>query len=272
MKQAALFTVDKAKCTRDGLCAADCPAGIITMTEGGPKPVAGAKQMCINCGHCVAVCPHGALALATMPLEQCPSLRDGWHLEPERMERLLKGRRSVRSYRQEPVPREVLARVIDMARFAPSAGNAQALHWTVIHDANEVRRSAGAVIDWLREVSRTPPMAWAKALVAAWDSGMDPVCRSAPHLILVHAPAEQAQMAVADGSIALTFAELAAVSYGLGTCWAGFVMMAAARSEAVSAALLLPVGHKLFGGMMIGYPKVKYHRIPLRDEPKLTWR
>lgn len=78
-------------------------------------------------------------------------------------------------------------------------------------------------------------------------------------------------MAVADGAIALTFAELAAVSYGLGTCWAGFVMMAA-RSEAAAAALRLPAGHKLLGAMMIGYPKVNYHRIPLRAEPQLTWR
>jgi nitroreductase/NAD-dependent dihydropyrimidine dehydrogenase PreA subunit len=272
MKPTALFTIDHEKCSRDGLCVADCPAGIIAMTERGPVPVAGAKQMCINCGHCVAVCPHGALALATMPLEQCPALPDGWHLEPGRMEQLLKGRRSVRSYRQEPVPREVLARVIDMARYAPTAGNAQALHWTVIHDASEVRRSAEAVIDWLREASQTPPMAWAGTLVTDWDRGMDPVCRSAPHLILVHAPAEPAQMAVANGAIALTFAELAAVSYGLGTCWAGFVMMAADRSEAVAAALRLPAGHKLLGGMMIGYPKVNYHRIPLRDEAKLAWR
>lgn len=272
MKPTALFTIDHEKCTRDGMCVADCPAGIITMTERGPEPVAGARQMCINCGHCVAVCPHGALELATMPLEQCPPLRDGWHLEPERMEPLLKGRRSVRSYRQEPVPREVLAKVIDMARFAPSAGNAQVLQWTVIYDSREVRRIAGAVIGWLREVAQTPPMAWARALVTDWESGRDPICRSAPHLILVHAPAEQAQMADADGAIALTFAELAAVSYRLGTCWAGFVMMAAARSEAVSAALCLPAGHKLLGAMMIGYPKVKYHRIPLRDEPKLTWR
>ena len=272
MKQTALFTVDHAKCTRDGLCAADCPAGIITITERGPEPVAGARRMCINCGHCVAVCPQGALTLATMPLEQCPPLRDGWQLTLEQMEQLLKGRRSVRSYKQEAVPRDVLAKIIDMARFAPSAGNAQVLHWTVIHDSNEVRRIAGAVIDWLREVSQTPAMAWAKALVVDWENGKDPICRSAPHLILVHAPGEEAQIAVSDGPIALTFAELAAVSYRLGTCWAGFVMMAAARSAAVSAALRLPVRHKLLGGMMIGYPKLKYHRIPVRNEPQVTWR
>lgn len=272
MKSTALFTIDHEKCSRDGLCAADCPAGIIAMTERGPEPATGARRMCINCGHCVAVCPHGALALRTMPLEQCPTLPDGWQLAPAQVETLLKGRRSVRSYRQEAVPRDVLAKVIDSARYAPTAGNAQAVHWTVIHDAAGVRRVAGAVVDWIREESKTPAMAWAQALVGAWESGHDLICRSAPHLILVHAAEAQAQMAASDGAIALTFAELAAVSRGLGTCWAGFVMMAAARSAAASAALNLPEGHKLLGGMMIGYPKVKYHRIPLRDEPQVTWR
>lgn len=272
MKSAALFTIDHEKCSRDGLCAADCPAGIIAMGASGPEPAAGARRLCINCGHCAAVCPRGALTLRTMPLEQCPPLPDGWRLTPAQVETLLKGRRSVRSYRQEAVPRGVLAKVIDAARFAPTAGNAQAVHWTVIYDPDGVRRVAGAVIDWLREASQTPAMAWAQSLVGAWENGRDPVCRSAPHLILAHAPEAQAQMAAADGAIALTFAELAAVSHGLGTCWAGFVMMAAARSAAASAALNLPAGHKLLGGMMIGYPKVEYRRIPLRDEPRVTWR
>lgn len=40
----SLFTIDHAKCTRDGLCAADCPMGIITMTDHGPEPVEGTEQ------------------------------------------------------------------------------------------------------------------------------------------------------------------------------------------------------------------------------------
>ena len=101
----SLFTIDHQKCTRDGLCAADCPMSIITMNDHGPEPVAGAEQMCINCGHCTAVCPHGALTLHTMPLEHCPPLQAGWQLQPEQVEQFLKGRRSVRSYKSEPVPR-----------------------------------------------------------------------------------------------------------------------------------------------------------------------
>lgn len=268
----SLFMIDQKKCTRDGLCAADCPANIIAMNEHGPEPVEGAEQRCINCGHCVAICPHGALTLQTMPMEHCPSLQYGWQLTPEQVEQFLKGRRSVRSYKQEPVARDVLNKIIDTARFAPTAGNAQSVNWTVIHDREEVHRIAGATIEWLREASQTPDLSWAKSLITAWETGYDPICRGAPHLILTHVPKEQAQMAAADGTIALTYVELAALPHQVGTCWAGFVYMAASMSPTVHAALNLPEEHQFLGGMMIGYPKMKYHRIPMRNEPQLNWR
>jgi ferredoxin len=34
-----LFTIDETRCKRDGLCAADCPAGCIVFEKGGlPEP------------------------------------------------------------------------------------------------------------------------------------------------------------------------------------------------------------------------------------------
>lgn len=41
---------------------------------------------------------------------------------------------AVRDFRDEPVPDEVLARVLDTARFAPSGGNAQAWHVVIVQD------------------------------------------------------------------------------------------------------------------------------------------
>lgn len=268
----SLLTIDHQKCTSDGLCAANCPIGIITMNAHGPEPIPGAEQMCLNCGHCVAVCPHGALTLHSMPLENCPPLQKDWQLQPEQVAQFLKGRRSVRSYTSESVPRELLEKIIDVTRFAQTGKNSQTLHWTIIRDSQEIHRIAEATIEWMREIVQRPQMAWAKALVAAWENGYDPICRSAPHLIFTHVPESQAQMAAIDGAIALTYMALAALPYQLGTCWTGFVMMAAAMSPSVQAALNLPEGHKLLGGMMLGYPKVKYHRIPMRNAARVVWR
>ena len=52
----------------------------------------------------------------------------------------IKRRRSIRSYTSDPVPDDVLDKVLDMARWAPSAGNCQPWKFIVVHDS-EVKRS-----------------------------------------------------------------------------------------------------------------------------------
>ena len=108
-------------------------------------------------------------------------------------------------------------------------------------------------------------------LVKAWDQGIDRICRSAPHLIVAHGladlPATQSSC-----TIALTYLELAAISFGLGTCWAGYFNTAANSYPPLLNALALPQDHLPFGAMMIGYPKYNYQRLPLRNKPQITWR
>jgi hypothetical protein len=40
----------------------------------------------------------------------------------------------------------------------------------------------------------------------------------------------------------------------------------------MAEALELPEQHVSFGAMIVGYPKFKYQRLPLRKEPKISWR
>ena len=47
---------------------------------------------------------------------------------------LIKSRRSVRSFKPQPVPEEVLRRMVDAARLAPSGANLQPLRYLVITD------------------------------------------------------------------------------------------------------------------------------------------
>lgn len=271
----SLFVVDQEKCKRDGICATECPASIIAMNGHGPEPVEGAEKRCINCGHCVAVCPHGAISLQTMPSEQCPPLRDNWRLTPAQVEQFLKGRRSIRVYKDQPVDREVLTHMIDMARFAPSGHNSQPVNWLVIHDKDEVKHLAGVVIDWMRsQIEAKSPLARAlgmEGLVAAWEADCDPILRGVPHLIVTHAPKDNRVASLAC-TIGLTYLELTALPFGVGTCWAGYFQIAAGMSPSLQEALALPDGHQSFGAMMVGYPKFEYQRIPIRNEAQITWR
>ena len=90
-------------------------------------------------------------------------------------------------------------------------------------------------------------------------------------MIITHAPAEERTAPIAAATT-LTYPELAAPTLNLGTCWAGYFTRAANDWPAMKDALGLPEGHACFGAMMLGYPKFKYQRIPLRNELELTWR
>jgi nitroreductase len=107
--------------------------------------------------------------------------------------------------------------------------------------------------------------------VDVWKKGIDRIFRSAPHVIIAHGLKDLAAAQPAC-IIALTYLEIAAYSMGIGACWAGYFTRAAASFRPLIQALNLPEGHQAFGGMMIGYPKYHYQRIPPRNEPKIIWR
>jgi nitroreductase len=76
-----------------------------------------------------------------------------------------------------------------------------------------------------------------------WDSGIDSICHNAPHLLFAHIPSESI-FGSTDAIIAITHFDIAAPSFGLGTCWVGFVEMAANAYKPLQDALALPVGRK----------------------------
>jgi nitroreductase/NAD-dependent dihydropyrimidine dehydrogenase PreA subunit len=273
----AHLIADERKCRRDGICVAVCPAGIIELKEDKavPTPIEGADELCINCGHCVAVCPYGAMSLTTMDPDDCPPVRREWALSPEQAEHFLRSRRSIRAYKEESVDRETLRKLIATARYAPSGHNMQPVKWLVIREATEVRRLAGLTAAWMGFLLKEKPeMAAAMGLgriVRAWNDGRDTICRGAPHLVIAFGKASDG-IASSSSMLALAYLELAAPSFGLGACWAGYLNLAAGQWPPLQEALALPEGEVPFGSMMVGRPRYRYQRFPLRNEPPITWK
>jgi len=270
----SLFIVDAEKCNRDQICVENCPRALIEVTTQNdvPTPTADAQELCINCGHCVAVCPTGALSLLTMRSEDCLPIQQELMLSPEQAGQLLCSRRSIRMYTNRAVAQETLTHLLHLASYAPTGSNSQPVQWQIIYDTHEVQRLAGLVVDWMRQSMDAHPDVALRfgRIVKSWDVGIDRICRNAPHVIVAHAPKDQTA-APSSCTIALTYLELAAYAYGLGACWGGYFHAASRSWLPMQQALELPQGHKCFGAMMIGYPKYRYHRIPRRNPPKITW-
>jgi len=272
-----LFVIDEEKCRRDGCCVEECPAGLIEIKgeDAFPSPIEEADELCLDCGHCVTVCPAGALSHRSMKPENCPPVQKQLFLSPDHAEHFLRSRRSIRTYKDKAVDRATLTKLVEIARFAPSGHNLQPVSWLVIEDAKEVKRLAGLVIDWMKlMIDEHPEVAGPMhfdRVAQAWELGKDRVLRGAPHLIVAHGlrslPASQPACI-----IALTYLDLAATAFGLGACWAGYFNAAATIYPPMMEALALPKDHQSFGAMMVGHPKYRYQRLPLRKEPKIDWR
>jgi len=271
----SLFTIDEKLCARDGICVAECPAFVIEMKtkESFPTVTDGGEVRCINCGHCVAVCPHGAISLVRMSVDLCPPINDELMLDENQMEQFLRSRRSIRTYKAQDVDAETLTRLIDIARYAPTGSNSQQVHWLIVPTRDKVVQLTALAVDWMRNaIQEKNPIAEAyqmAGIVRAWDNGIDIISRGAPALVIAHGPEAYPVMTI-DSAIALSYLDLAAPSLGLGSCWAGFFMIAAGYWPPLAKALNLPDGHKSFGAMMVGYPKFRYQRLPTRNEAKVS--
>ena len=271
----SLLVIDPEKCHGDGLCVAVCPSLLLELRQGStvPTTIDDAEERCNDCGHCVAICPHGALSQRAMAPEQCEPLRAKSLPSAEQVEHLMKARRSIRTFKEEPLPRETLAKLIDIASHAPTGSNLQQVRWLVVYDSGEARRLAGLTADWLRsKVVAQPPNAvlgkYESTLARAAELGYDLTGRGAPHVVIAYTPAGRET----DGVIALTFLELAAYAHGVGACWAGWLATALREWPPMQAAVGLPEGYACAGAMLLGHAKYKYQRLPLRREPQVAWR
>jgi nitroreductase len=147
------------------------------------------------------------------------------------------------------------------------------VEWIVIHDPEEVKKIAALTIEWMRTLagSNHPLSGYIPALLEAWEHGRDVICRGAPHLLVATIP-EGDPVAQTDAIIALTHFDLAAPAHGIGTCWAGFVAMAASSYEPLQKELGIPAGRRSAYAMMFGHPQYEIYGIPRRKPLVVAWQ
>lgn len=271
-----MLIIDEGLCKKDGLCVAECPVSVIVMKDQDsfPEAVEGAETACLKCGHCVAVCPHAALSHEASPLAASTEISRELNISLEQAVQFLRSRRSVRLFKDQPVDKELLSRLIKTASYAPTGSNLQMVEWMVFSDKSKLREISGLAIDWLRnsliENASTAPPYMAK-LIKAWENGHDAILRNAP-IVLLGMVNKEARNGLVDTTIALSYLDLVAPKYGLGTCWAGLLQGAMLYWPPVKEAMGVTAEHPFHYPMMIGYNKLGYYRMPERREPLIHWR
>jgi len=186
----------------------------------------------------------------------------------------LRSRRSIRRFQNKAVENDKIQKLIKGASYAPTAGNSQMVEWLVLTDKTRIKEIAGTTIEFLRQALKDPQVLeerpYLPMIVTAWDEGYDSVLRDAPALIVASAPKE-AMNGMVDLTLALSYLDLLAPVVGLGTCWAGLLQGALLYSPALKRSIGIPETHPHHYPVMLGYPDVKYYRVPERRAPKIVF-
>jgi len=271
------ISVDKKTCAGDGKCVEVCPMQILKINEVAKVPefVMGGGDICIGCGHCFAVCPHGSIELSTMNVKDSAKFDLARMPDARQAEMFLKGRRSVRIYTDEPVTKESVEKLLDIARYAPSGINRQPVNWAVVLGKDKVHGLGELVWKWMDGLlNAKAPMAVSlrfDRLVESWRNGKDQICRGAPCMVIAYGVKDD-PMVPSSCMIAGTYLELAAFGFGLGACWAGYANMAINSDAGAREYVGLSSRAAAGAVMMIGYPKYRYCRIPARNPARIMWK
>ncbi len=258
------FTIDKSLCTKCQVCAGTCIARIIEISDGYPIIPVDKEENCYKCQHCLTVCPTGAISIFGLKATDSRPLA-GNYPGPDQLETLIKGRRSVRSYKQENLAPEVISRLLEVAWHAPTGKNCRQVLFTVVDDREKMSQLRGEIMKELAHVvnsGKLPEnMAFFGDFVRMWEEKeIDIIFRNAPHLLITSAPASCATP-TQDCLIALSYFELFAQSMGVGTVWDGFAyyifinLLPEFRNT-----LKIPEDHVIGYVMAFGKPAVDYAR------------
>ncbi len=260
------IVIDAALCLRDGLCSAVCPYQLLPQRDAAapPAPVGHAGALCMRCGHCVAICPAGAITVEGQGAADCAPVDPALAVTPAQVDQLLRGRRSIRRFKSEPLTRAELERLLEVARHAPTAANRQTAGFIVADSAERLRPVAEVAIAALRAQVEKDPVANAYyvPVVKAWDAGVDTLTHGAPAAVFFHDM--PGQMGTLNCAIAAQHLELAAHARGLGATWWGFLNVVAAFAPALDEVLGIPKGARLHCALLLGRPRYHYERMPPR--------
>ena len=149
----------------------------------------------------------------------------------------IRNRRVVRRFKQDIIPEDVLFKILDAARWAPSPFNIQPWEFIIIKDKDKLK----AISKFARYAGYLEEAPMAIAVIVPHINGKFTWIES------IGEPRFAASMAVQN-------IMLAAWELGIGTCWVSI------EREKVSEILNVPHTHFILTVLPIGYPDKEPHK------------
>lgn len=280
------ITIDHELCNGCGLCVDVCKD--FSLKIENEKAVVSDTPFfgCFACGQCMAICPMDAIMvkgryLSKDDLYPVPKKEDT--ASYEQLLKTLQRRRSIRDFKEKPVEKEIIEKIIDAVKTAPMGLPPSDVNILVFENKEKVRKFAKDFCDSL-ESMKWFVSNWFLALMRPFWSklnndmfrgfvkplleGYTGAMKEGKNYVTYDAPAAlyfygSPYADPADPIVAATYAMIAAEALGLGTCMIGGVhpftkQGSAARKFREKQNIRFKSKEGLI--VLIGYPKFKFKK------------
>lgn len=252
-------------CTRCNACFELCPS--MVFEQQGNSIVVVNPGGCIGCGHCVAICPKGSVQHSEFP---CDRVHEVGRAEVDSAEllKMIRLRRSNRSFTNREIPQEALDMIIEAAYRAPTASNMQGVKFLLVRDREVLDRVIDATMGYYRRIMRlvdnpvVRPLAVAlsptvgkylqtfKRMIAERAAGGDPILRGGKAMLVIYSD-RSSRFGCEDSNLAYQNASLMAESLGVAQVYTGFVCNVSHSSSQINRILGIQ-GYRIQAGMVLG--------------------
>jgi nitroreductase/NAD-dependent dihydropyrimidine dehydrogenase PreA subunit len=288
--------INRDTCKVCGVCAEVCPMKI--MKKDGSNGITFRQDrllLCMKCGQCMAVCPTKSIVVEGLSYSR--DFLDA----PERAAadsvffNMITTRRAIRNFKDKPVPKELLEKIVRAMTFAPPSFTPVKTEIVVVQDTEVIRQALPHMIqvyDGLvtavsnpfaryfiqRKVGKAKFKTIENHVVPLMKSRLpelkagteDTITRYAPAMILFHAD-RNAENYETDICIALTYGFLAAHALGLGGSAMDLIPPAIQNNQELRKMFSIPDNNNVVASMILGYPKHRYQRGIKRELKSVSW-
>jgi len=290
-----IASINTETCKRCGLCSQICPAKIYTKTESGEIKVdTDRADVCLKCGQCMAICETQSIKIEGLSYEKDLFEIPENSVNYDIFYNFLATRRSVRNFKNKPVEKEVIQKIIDAISLAPYGALPNNVEITVVQNRQVIEKALPFMEEFINNCDKwfsnpiSHLMIKRRLSVERYNTIInhllprirkgqykiaqrgDTITRNAPALLIFHAD-KGAEEHTEDALIYLTYALLAAHSLGLGATVIGLVPPPINKIKELKDIFNIPENNEAIIAMIIGYPQYKFKKGIKRPRTKIHW-
>ncbi|MHA1242622.1 MAG: nitroreductase family protein [Promethearchaeota archaeon] len=287
------ISIDVENCTKCKECVKDCVANLFYFDQDSLRLVDSFEDFCIECGHCEAVCPVNVIKLKFHEEKELESSSKGVEIPKyNSFLNMVLSRRSIRRFKETAIPKDLIEKLLKVGKYSPTGSNSENVFYTVVQDkaivaiiskhvTSRVIKLVNALENPKGRISlkkRMPEedfnqavenLQKTKRILGTIEQGIDFWCWNG-ELIVIHGDKTIGGITT-NGSLAAAHIMLAAETLGLGTCSLGYLTYFINESRTIRELLKIPNNHNVGYSLTMGYPDVKYKRIPARKPSSIQW-